>query len=535
MAATAAADPATMAEQRELVELVWDAAASLNPREYSLLDLHVRRGLTADELATTLGQRKGAVYTMLSRLRNSLGETVTFTLLLRQGRRDCAELSALVGGNVAAELSPATRRVMRRHLQGCATCQERARRVAAPAEIFALIPLLPVAPEQQAAVWRGVAGHIDVAVAGGGVAAAAASQHPGQLLQHLWADASSLAKTVGLAATTVATATLLGGIGAADVQRRRSAGRSAGDRRPGRWRGRRPRARHPGRLDHADAWRGRGSAGPTHLYASPLNADGRRAGRHAIGGHGHAHPGRDNAGGARPEHDGQCGGRPARRRAGALRRAGADCHGPDDPEPTPANRNAQRDRHAAADLDGRAKRDRVRHRDADAGAGRQRSPDRGDAGARRRAGHADRGANRGAVLPARAAPPRAVHPDAEAKPAHANADRARPGKSAHRHSHAHHAQHADPVADRATATATAVPAPSPTPSIDRHAVNSAVGDCHGDRRGNPEIGADRDCQPDGDADPRADIDPHADTEAAARPSAGDARASKQQHRPGGAR
>ena len=66
--------PEAAAEQAELAELVWQAAASLSPKEYSLLDLHLRKGLSADELARSLGLSKGAVYTMLSRLRDSLEE-----------------------------------------------------------------------------------------------------------------------------------------------------------------------------------------------------------------------------------------------------------------------------------------------------------------------------------------------------------------------------------------------------------------------------------------------------------------------------
>ena len=48
-------DPAASIERRELAELVWASAAALSPKEYSLLDLHVRRGFSADEVAESLG------------------------------------------------------------------------------------------------------------------------------------------------------------------------------------------------------------------------------------------------------------------------------------------------------------------------------------------------------------------------------------------------------------------------------------------------------------------------------------------------
>ena len=64
-------DPSEVVETKELAELVWTSAADLKPEEYALLDLHVRRGLSADELADSLGLRRGAVYTRLTRLRSS--------------------------------------------------------------------------------------------------------------------------------------------------------------------------------------------------------------------------------------------------------------------------------------------------------------------------------------------------------------------------------------------------------------------------------------------------------------------------------
>jgi RNA polymerase sigma factor (sigma-70 family) len=44
------ADPASAIEDKEMVSLVWQCAASLSPKDYSLLDLHLRQGLSADEL-----------------------------------------------------------------------------------------------------------------------------------------------------------------------------------------------------------------------------------------------------------------------------------------------------------------------------------------------------------------------------------------------------------------------------------------------------------------------------------------------------
>src|SRR2546422_4121592 len=142
-----ASSPEAAAERTELAELVWRAAASLSPKEDSLLDLHLRKGLGADELAGAFGLRKGAVYTMLSRLRDSLEEAVSFTLLLRRGRRECAELDALLAVRHATDLRPEFRRAIRDHVRRCAGCQERARRYADPAELFSGIALASISWE----------------------------------------------------------------------------------------------------------------------------------------------------------------------------------------------------------------------------------------------------------------------------------------------------------------------------------------------------------------------------------------------------
>src|SRR3990172_7115201 len=90
-------DPDAAALNKEISDLVWESAAALSSKEYSLLDLHVRRGLDTEELAARLGVSKGNVYTMLSRARSSLGESVAGLLLMRHGRRDCPKLDALIG------------------------------------------------------------------------------------------------------------------------------------------------------------------------------------------------------------------------------------------------------------------------------------------------------------------------------------------------------------------------------------------------------------------------------------------------------
>lgn len=139
------ASPEQSAMNEELAALVWQAARGLNANEYALLDLSLRQHLEPEEIAQTLGTSRGNVYTMLSRLRDSLEEAVTALLLARRGRRECSEVDAIVTRMGAeGELTPRVRRAIGRHAQACATCGSNRRRYASAAELFgALIPVLP--------------------------------------------------------------------------------------------------------------------------------------------------------------------------------------------------------------------------------------------------------------------------------------------------------------------------------------------------------------------------------------------------------
>ncbi len=157
------ADPEAALRDKELVELVWSSATALGPEEYSLLDLHVRQGLGADELADSLGVSKGALYTRLSRLKDSLEESVVSTLLMRRGRRDCPELNALLSELGAAEVTRPVRSAIKAHTRECDRCQESQRRYASPLEIFAGLAMLPAAPGLQQSLWQAISGKIGAA------------------------------------------------------------------------------------------------------------------------------------------------------------------------------------------------------------------------------------------------------------------------------------------------------------------------------------------------------------------------------------
>ncbi|MCI0437814.1 MAG: sigma-70 family RNA polymerase sigma factor [Chloroflexi bacterium] len=138
-------DPERTAISEDLAALVWQAARGLNPNEYTLLDMNIRQGLEAEEIAEALGTTRGNVYTMLSRLRDSFEQSFTALLLSRRGRQDCAALNEILArAAMTDELSTQTRRAVNRHASRCDICGDNRRRFVSAAELFGgFVPVLP--------------------------------------------------------------------------------------------------------------------------------------------------------------------------------------------------------------------------------------------------------------------------------------------------------------------------------------------------------------------------------------------------------
>lgn len=136
----------------DLAELVWSAAASLTPQDYALLDMQVRQSLTTEEMAEALEVRTGSLYTRLSRLRDNLEESLTVELLRRRGRKDCAELDAIIAALPDEHIDRATQRTILRHLKRCEVCDANRRRFVTAAELFAALVAVPAPAELRAQI-----------------------------------------------------------------------------------------------------------------------------------------------------------------------------------------------------------------------------------------------------------------------------------------------------------------------------------------------------------------------------------------------
>ena len=143
-AAGRVADPARGPEEealaRDAAELVWAAASSLEPRQYAVLDLSVRQGLSTREIADVLGVPAGHAAVLVNRGREALGSAVRYLLVAR--RRDhCERLAALVPAGVRA-LSARERSAVDHHMRRCESCQELGRRLTEPSQLLgALLPM----------------------------------------------------------------------------------------------------------------------------------------------------------------------------------------------------------------------------------------------------------------------------------------------------------------------------------------------------------------------------------------------------------
>jgi DNA-directed RNA polymerase specialized sigma24 family protein len=107
---------------REAALWAWQAARSLRPRDYGVLDLTIRRELNPEELTGSATQTRGGVYSILGRANGAFAEAYVATALYFRGRDACNDLSELVGGSGAA-MRVGIRRQIASHVEDCETCQ----------------------------------------------------------------------------------------------------------------------------------------------------------------------------------------------------------------------------------------------------------------------------------------------------------------------------------------------------------------------------------------------------------------------------
>ena len=181
-------NPEQMAATQEAADIVWEAAALLDPRTYAVMDLHVRQGLDSAEIAEVMGVTKGNAYTMVSRMKQSFSNTLATYLLVRKGRQDCDDLAGIVEPDVT-KMTPDLRRKADRHVAKCSVCSENKAIYFEPVKLFAALMLVPIPAGLKASIWG--------AVAAAGAAAGGATATAGQASGAPASSRSGRAATAG--------------------------------------------------------------------------------------------------------------------------------------------------------------------------------------------------------------------------------------------------------------------------------------------------------------------------------------------------
>jgi RNA polymerase sigma factor (sigma-70 family) len=123
--------PASVAIDHELANLLSDMTAGLSDRDRLLLELADRQQLTGDELADALGVPRATAYTLVGRARLTARTSLGALLVARTGRDRCAELDHLLTG-WDGRLTTLRRKQIARHIDGCDICRDQRDRVATP-------------------------------------------------------------------------------------------------------------------------------------------------------------------------------------------------------------------------------------------------------------------------------------------------------------------------------------------------------------------------------------------------------------------
>jgi hypothetical protein len=107
---------------REPVRWAWEAARTLPLREYTMLDLVLRRGLTPQDLRAVGGPGLRGIHSSLIRARDAFEEAYVTLILANRG--DCRDLREFFTVD-ATVTSLTVRRRVANHSKQCPACQER--------------------------------------------------------------------------------------------------------------------------------------------------------------------------------------------------------------------------------------------------------------------------------------------------------------------------------------------------------------------------------------------------------------------------
>jgi RNA polymerase sigma factor (sigma-70 family) len=207
-------DPFEKLDDAGRVALVWEAAAALGERDQSVLDLHLRHGLSPAELAEELGCTPNNAHQVLFTMRKRLGNAIRAIVLYRAGRPTCTALKVTLADAGVTRFDAATVKLIDRHTDVCDECAEARIERVAPAALFAAAPIVAAPLTLKAAAAKGLsdagapmAGSTSAAHAPGGGPADPSASRTHNLGEGSGPDASVGGSVGGSSPSTASTGT----------------------------------------------------------------------------------------------------------------------------------------------------------------------------------------------------------------------------------------------------------------------------------------------------------------------------------------
>ena len=151
-------EPELSAGDAELPSLVWEAATALNPRDYALLDLHLRQGLDATEIGHVMGVSKANATTMIARMKQVAGEVLGSYVLGRRGSSDCGGLQRVLEEHPLTPYTDDVRQAIDEHVVGCERCRASLASFAPPLDVFASFVPVTAPFALKGDIWKELAG-----------------------------------------------------------------------------------------------------------------------------------------------------------------------------------------------------------------------------------------------------------------------------------------------------------------------------------------------------------------------------------------
>lgn len=174
--------PQDAVQAEEIASLVWEAASGLNPKQYSLLDLHIRQGLDSGDIAEVLNVSRNNAYVMLNRMKAALAETVTAYIMMNDARSSCPDLERTLERSSVRHFTPAARKIVMRHIDSCDRCQERQAELVSPVAILGALMPAPAAVGVKDTIRQNMLDQWPGAVAAPGASGQSGTQFNHQLL-----------------------------------------------------------------------------------------------------------------------------------------------------------------------------------------------------------------------------------------------------------------------------------------------------------------------------------------------------------------